>query len=684
MTTYAGRSAQYVPGRDVPNKEPPVSKFVVEKLYRVHRLRMAKIAPLVDCHVHIPDFLTNTTWKENAEKARQARIAAQNLYMFNRISKVENGESEYKKEAKAHVRRIDHKAAYLKKLKTQDRIHKNYKIERENEYILKRIEKAQPEYTKKKMDEWYNYHELFKAGRRADPTAGHIMKGMGDLSPLRLKPLGNITGSFLQSSSTLSLYSPQNLRSSTQPSASELYSPRSESKILRRANPMMGALEGAHIVRVAPPPSDSSALSSPDKSSYSGYRSISPMAMEGEEGGYDVLDAYAGGLLHTSPAHSVHAAHAHPAHSARPLVAHVHVSPKPHTSKQTRSTSDPPISLESESLSSKSQEISTKTPFQLATEDLYLLISRPFALPFESKSCSVQVFTSKTYAESLQLKVVSSGISPQILCERTLHIDKAYEVVNSGQSSLAIHSSENGDLASLSALLITMFQEADNDGSGSLTFDEFQVLMEQVELGISPQELRFVISEADENENGVVDYEEFVPLAVDLIQSFRARNRAKTINSALDVELDELIMRSISTEELEQSALVCLEKIHTIDTKRYGLIRAIELKRALNSVAVNANVKENEISMICQMLPRDQFDRCKYNAQPSTFLEILSKVRFMTMKNAMIESQGSGLQKYLLDLCRDEEIRIADGVGNIKSRENLVGMGLNKSKENFS
>ena len=46
-------------------------------------------------------------------------------------------------------------------------------------------------------------------------------------------------------------------------------------------------------------------------------------------------------------------------------------------------------------------------------------------------------------------------------------------------------------------------------------------------IGISPQELRFVISEADENENGLVDYEEFVPLAVDLIQSFRARNRAK-------------------------------------------------------------------------------------------------------------------------------------------------------------
>ncbi len=50
--------------------------------------------------------------------------------------------------------------------------------------------------------------------------------------------------------------------------------------------------------------------------------------------------------------------------------------------------------------------------------------------------------------------------------------------------------------------LFRRFAEADADQSGYLTFDEFQVLMEKVELGISPEELRFVISEADENENG--------------------------------------------------------------------------------------------------------------------------------------------------------------------------------------
>ena len=181
--------------------------------------------------------------------------------------------------------------------------------------------------------------------------------------------------------------------------------------------------------------------------------------------------------------------------------------------------------------------------------------------------------------------------------------------------------------------------------------------MEQVELGISSQELRFVISEADENENGVVDYEEFVPLAVDLIQSFRARNRAKALNSHEDVMVDDLIYASISSAELQKSADACLEKIYEVDNKRYGLIRVPELKKALYSIAAAVGIRDNEIGMLCQMLPRDQFGRVKYNSTPTAFFDSLSKVRFMTMKNAMIEAQGSGLQKYLLDLCKEEEMK---------------------------
>lgn len=45
----------------------------------------------------------------------------------------------------------------------------------------------------------------------------------------------------------------------------------------------------------------------------------------------------------------------------------------------------------------------------------------------------------------------------------------------------------------------------------------------RLDLGISGHELRMIIAEADENDDGVIDYREFVPVAIELIQSFKAR-----------------------------------------------------------------------------------------------------------------------------------------------------------------
>jgi hypothetical protein len=103
----------------------------------------------------------------------------------------------------------------------------------------------------------------------------------------------------------------------------------------------------------------------------------------------------------------------------------------------------------------------------VANDELFMLSSRPFALPFESKSCMVQVFSSKDYDENLRMRVISSGLTHDVLAERLVPIDKAYEIINAGgHSSQIVHSTDSEDLQSLSSLLINMFKEADEDGSG--------------------------------------------------------------------------------------------------------------------------------------------------------------------------------------------------------------------------
>ena len=73
-----------------------------------------------------------------------------------------------------------------------------------------------------------------------------------------------------------------------------------------------------------------------------------------------------------------------------------------------------------------------------------------------------------------------------------------------------------------------------------------------INIGISHQELRFVIQEADDNENGVVEFEEFVPLAVDLIQSYRALNRAKIFCSQRDSLFEEEVQQKLKELDFDR------------------------------------------------------------------------------------------------------------------------------------
>jgi hypothetical protein len=124
-----------------------------------------KVEPTIDSHVKIPDFLVNQTWKKNAEKQKLVVIARENQDIYGRIAKVENSESLITRENKVHVKRVESKLSYLRKLKEHGRLVNMLKIQRENELFLKRLEKANPQYTLKACKDWYRHHERFKAGR---------------------------------------------------------------------------------------------------------------------------------------------------------------------------------------------------------------------------------------------------------------------------------------------------------------------------------------------------------------------------------------------------------------------------------------------------------------------------------------------------------------------------------------
>jgi Ca2+-binding EF-hand superfamily protein len=661
MTTYDGKGYKYdSKGKEVVNREPPVSKHIVEKLYRIHRSNVINCEPLTDCHVIVPEFLTNMAWKKLGENKRKKDQLIQNEKIYQRISKVENNRSRIVTEIEEHVKRVEDVKGKMQKLSEQGRLKHLLKIQRDNAVILERIERARPSITSDSIAEWYKPHVLYKDGRRSDVTAGHIMHNMKGLLPGKLPPLeSSVAGSTsLRSISSRSVLD----RNKGGGSSASVYS-----------SVGMGSVS-------------SMPLSMSDDNGY-GYlsalrNSISPYGLGTADDGTPLrpgVSPKASGQSRTagkaksnklSRTASMEVKSKLPAGSMlvrstiqSPLAGSVPLQ-RPHSAGELKHSSSVDNMNDNASNAESSQELDSSIASndsdsenesesvinEIETEnELVILITRPFPLPYDSKNCQVSICCLAEPDEMLHIRVVMAGDPSIFLGERIIHKNKALEIVNS-TNNLAQQAAINDDLQALRAVLINMFKEADDDGNGFLTFDEFQVLLEKVDLGISSQEMRFVISEADENENGVVDYCEFVPLAVDMIQSFRARNRAKTQTSQEDSEIDEVIMQSLSQSEISSITETCLAKIREVDTKSYGVLKPNELRRCLNSVA-NIFVNEKEITMICQSLPRDPFNRCIY----SGLREVVAKIRFMTLKNNYVEARGSELHKYLLERCREEE-----------------------------
>ena len=112
----------------------------------------------------------------------------------------------------------------------------------------------------------------------------------------------------------------------------------------------------------------------------------------------------------------------------------------------------------------------------------------------------------------------------------------------------------------LQDFIMDRFMEYDDDQDGYLDRHEFKTLLMSTDLGLSPKDVRRIMSEADENEDGVLEYRECVPIMVELIHSIKAKEDAKAAAEEDEDEAREAVemhlLHGIPREQLEQLSLI--------------------------------------------------------------------------------------------------------------------------------
>ncbi|CAM9511971.1 unnamed protein product [Chrysoparadoxa australica] len=203
--------------------------------------------------------------------------------------------------------------------------------------------------------------------------------------------------------------------------------------------------------------------------------------------------------------------------------------------------------------------------------------------------------------------------------------------------------------AAITENLTKLFKEADKENKGYLTNDDLMGVLEKAHLGLDRTELRLIMAEADENDDCRIDYFEFVPVALNLIHSFRARNKANKSLAESEIRLDEQAICSMYDAEYKRSVASLKQRCKQCDTAGTGHMPRERFKECVADRGLG--LTKIEMSLLMNLMPRDVGGDIEYGVVGAA----LDKVKFTTIRNTMAEAQASDMEHYLMGLCAEAE-----------------------------
>jgi len=299
----------------------------------------------------------------------------------------------------------------------------------------------------------------------------------------------------------------------------------------------------------------------------------------------------------------------------------------------------------------------------LAEQDKAFVVATPSGV--RTLNCKMSVVATHPFTQDTLLTFSVSEDEETVLGQVAVSLPEAKAITQAWEEKKTEEAEEREDdeavLQRLYERLGSMFREADEDQSGLLDREEFLHLLEDAELGITANELQIVLSEADEDVDGQIDYEEFLPIAIDLVQSFRARQVAQEKRDKQEIEVSDealVLLYSGHVDKLVQKVLDACKKVDTYETN--AMTRA-EFKNALKHSAMD--LTRVEMNMVLASMPHDTFGRIKY----LEFARIMYQVRFTTIKNSIMETRATDTEKLLMRLCKEEEQKTLASMGSVDS-----------------
>ena len=197
----------------------------------------------------------------------------------------------------------------------------------------------------------------------------------------------------------------------------------------------------------------------------------------------------------------------------------------------------------------------------------------------------------------------------------------------------------------LTARMQQLFAQFDDDGNGTLDPEEFQRALNSADLGLSRKEINMLLGEADVNDDGCIEYDEFVPVAFRVLVD-RARNK-------------QLENEALSSEDGITALLV--DEFRGADPTGTGVMHVQDVKRCLKRLAEHAELQLSRSQIVSIVAD------CEVNPDDGT----VHYLRFAPVASGVIHGMiDFGAQKLR-----------AEAVASLASEDTNVGLMRGMSKE---
>ena len=205
----------------------------------------------------------------------------------------------------------------------------------------------------------------------------------------------------------------------------------------------------------------------------------------------------------------------------------------------------------------------------------------------------------------------------------------------------------------LEALLRELFIEADEDGSGALSIQEFKALFRKADLGLSERDARSIYALVDVNQDGEISYGEFIPAAVELIQAMYAKIETEMHEAAVqDESRDEArkYLHGFSREELEG---VIRQSFEQADADGSGTLDAEEFRQCIRTADVG--LTRQEANMLMAFADADGDGKVSYDEFVPICFDLLVEVVSNDLLRSKKTETAHAIEEYLLAMWADAD-----------------------------